>query len=205
MTGKWGSVDNQEWDGLLMITRDEESVARVMRPIFWPLRECSTRGRETSTRGMPQHLENSLQHQNPGERMSSCSHDTSPKSREGRYGSLVEDLIGITPTSVPQSTSGRALLPDIWMQNIQRPRSTGRPIPGSISPVPPWILELGSVHHHGLRSSSGFPPRRWAELVVESFWVHSGWPWVVIEVWLVPQILKPRVDSQGDEPVQIFR
>ena len=31
-------------------------MALVIRPMLWPLRELATSGRETSTRGIPQHV-----------------------------------------------------------------------------------------------------------------------------------------------------
>ena len=87
------------------------TIALVIRPICWPLRELATSGRETSTRGIPQRAAAPV-----FKKLSSA-----PESSRadvflvppvqfrvtGRQRLWVEDSIGITPTSAPRSTSGR--------------------------------------------------------------------------------------------------
>ena len=105
-------------------------VALVMRPMFWPLRELATSGRETSTRGMPQRTAVSASNKlssAPESRRADVFWVPPSQSRiTGRQVRLqVEDSIGNVPTSAPRSTSGHALLLDGSRRNAPLPCSTG--------------------------------------------------------------------------------
>ena len=130
------------------MSRQRGTVALVMRPIHWSLRELATRGCETSTRGMPQRATAPV-----SKKLSSAPESSKAEvfllpplqSRViGRQVQLrVEESRGITPTSAPQSTSGHDLLPGISRQNVQPLHSTNKPAPELISHIPPSIAWIG--------------------------------------------------------------
>ena len=122
------------------MSRRRGTVALVICPIFWSLRELATSGRETSTRGIPQ-----LAAVFVSKKLSSApdvfwlpSGHSSVTRRQVLF--LVEDSILSTSTSAPRSTSGRALFPDSSRRSVQSPHSRGT-IESSPSPSPLWSVE----------------------------------------------------------------